>query len=507
MIKQVLVIREPEQQLPEAFKTKLLESCSTAFGYAVPTGEEILKDVFSADEYDLADALKTVDENPDYKKSRVFYWFLSDPENTLNYDCFQPLSLNSAGDGDNEQHLLMVMCEGEFAKHNTEQPDEQMFSNEYRFVNEVLKKKIDEYLDIISEDASIERLMVLLDKPPFRKVCQEAMAPRGNILIIPCVGNQFTSCLTTDKRHGAWRWGWTSDSLGYSEGSQKTEDVVVGKVENAKPLTKREQAEAARLAKAKEALTPTADSVEVTYAKVLKHPHNHFFSVKNNVLWCRPPKDARFKTAVEWWSNNCVDPRAQTGDDTKDAVAIYAGFPASKLKVNSPLKDFIENTMNPKKQKPAEAGSVQGPAKPEEKKEEEKNAEPTLFIDSKFKTNFINQEKAGRFPLTNYDTLKEITKATPKCTEQIAYDFNKILLWTPKAFQNFINSVGYHPALTLMHELRMENLAMREKLGMGAPTIINDEPEEKKEAAPAPAAPAPSNPNASKKKLVIPKAA
>src|SRR5258708_34590741 len=91
-MKSCILVREPKQQVPEAFAKLVTEKYSTCIGYACTQGETHLDtDLFPSDEYLIADSLKEIDEN--YKDDQIYYHLMSGEDGEFNAESLQPFNI------------------------------------------------------------------------------------------------------------------------------------------------------------------------------------------------------------------------------------------------------------------------------------------------------------------------------------------------------------------------------------------------------------------------------
>jgi len=159
MRRELLIIREPGEQIPEEFKTKALAEHPTALGYASPQeGSRIDWGLFTGDEDDLVAAINQLETA--YKDDRIFYHLTGADEGEINYESLQPFELMSSGKDDEKTTLMVAMTEGIFEKYDDAEDKEN--TNDLRLVQQYLQPKIDALADVL--DSDIERMLSNLAK-------------------------------------------------------------------------------------------------------------------------------------------------------------------------------------------------------------------------------------------------------------------------------------------------------------------------------------------------------
>lgn len=161
-------------------------------------------------------------------------------------------------------------------------------------------------------------------------------------------------------------------------------------------------------------------------------------------------------------------------DRPKDPKTAYAGFPADKLRANSPLMDLRAKLMGEEKPKPKTADSEQGPAKPPEngKREELKM---TLLIPKNQKEKYLEWKNKGAFPTTDIATLQASLKEYPAASVQLGENITDIMMYSNEALARLVHDVGNQLTISLLHQMRCE------ALGITAEDTPDEVPEPQKE--------------------------
>lgn len=459
---ETIVVREPGAQMPEAFRKVLLEKHPTAFGYAVPMKDtHIDNEPFPGDEVDLEDSLKQVEET--YAKERVFYHFVNAELGPFGFESLQPFNLLTEGEGDNEITLLSVMLEGEFPKYDNMNAEGEMFTSSYHFMNSFLQPLIAELWELCNSDVGM--LMAFLDKKTQKDKILAEFGPRASVLIIPHKGK--ATAIVKNEEGGSWKWGFSTRNLGYKE---KEEKAPAEALKTTRKMTMREAAALAQHKKeaeaesenegkeAKEGLPPGGTPVkpEELYASLLK---TNSWKLVNGGLWAIPPKGSDWKTARSWWhrSSSLDIPVNDKGEP--DVAKVYLGFPADKLKPNSPLNELLLKVLG--LDKPKEAESEQGPAKPEDEEKKEKGEfKLTLLIPHNQKSRFVEFRKKDAFPSTTLDVLMVGKEEYPAASVQLGENLGDILMMAPESYARIVHDVGSHVGICLLHEMRIRILEL-----------------------------------------------
>lgn len=446
-MKDLIVIREPNSSLPEDFRKKLLADYPTAFGYASPQGDShIDNDPFAGDDVDLEDALSKIESS--YKKDRVFYHFVeADILTEINLESLQPFNVIK---DDENRTLLSVMLSGEFPAYNDKNEDGETFTPQYHCVNEYIKLLVDELYELSGKD--ISKTMEMLLKKVSKDKLEALLGDSATILLIPHKGT--ATSISNEKNSGQVANGvFATNHLGFA-------------AEKPKPTMKEI---AAAKAEKKEDAAPTPGGTKIKpeelYAPLLR---DNRFVLLSSILHVRPPPNANWKEVRTFWNTHSMM------DRPKDPKTAYAGFPADKLRANSPLMDLRAKLMGEEKPKPKTADSEQGPAKPPEngKREELKM---TLLIPKNQKEKYLEWKNKGAFPTTDIATLQASLKEYPAASVQLGENITDIMMYSNEALARLVHDVGNQLTISLLHQMRCE------ALGITAEDTPDEVPEPQKE--------------------------
>jgi hypothetical protein len=454
MIKTVLVTRHPGQQLAAEFKTKLLDTYSTAFGFASPQGGvHVDIDRYVANDHVLSEQLNLVEET--YKDDKIFYWFCYADEGEINIESLQPFVLLTNGEeGDKERNMLVAMSSGDLSKHDA--TEESEFTNDYRMLNALLTPKVAELAEMA--DGNLDILMAYLDKPVFRNNLKEHLAPSGNLILISATGKAHAYA-ENPKEHGEFKWGFTTNTLGYTEDAP-----VVGKTDTP-PVkgklslkTKAEGPPAPQPKQEEDKKVPRQTEADKKYANVLKDKR---FYLNGEELWCRPQPGADWKEVRTTWNANCSVERPKGGKD--DAVLAYKGWPVDQLKPNSPMKVFYNKAMNiEEKGEPKKADSEQAPVtKPAEPAAKSFDEAFTLLIPSDKREGFIKAWQKGDYKTADLSTLRTVQDKQPSATKQLGISLDEFKMLEPQALRRIVHDRGAQICIALLFELNMALLGQQ----------------------------------------------
>lgn len=455
-----IVIREPEKTIAEEYRKLLLEAHPTAFGYAAATGEQVENGIFDGTEYDLSKALSEVEEN--YPKARVCYSFVNANDQVLDEDSLQPFNAITTGEGKDATTQLSVMVEGEFPDY--EDKDEN-YSTEYHVMKDGIAPLIKELQDIQPDAAKI---CEALDKPSQEPKITKLMGGRANILFIPAKGKLVAK--TKNKEQGSYDWGFTTRRLGYT-GTQveaKKEDS-----KSDKPLTMAER-KAQRAAAAAAETHPPGGSVvppEELYAGPLK---NEMFYLRNGELWAKPQKGTKLQGAKTYWNTHSTLPRVAETDGTDWIKKLYEGFPASKLRPNSPIYELMNRLMGEAK-KPKTAASEQGPEKPVKEKEQEpeKLTPMTLLLTADDKKKYLDLKEKGKIVKTTVAQINKDLADNAVASKQLAETYEDLSMISLESF----SLLPDHLKCVLFSEVRSNGVDLSEPEAPAEEEVV--EPEKK----------------------------
>lgn len=435
----LIVVREPKQQMPEAFRKKVLETYSTAFGFASPQANDHVDwRVFTNDEDDLTHNLAEIERV--YKDERVFYHFTqADEESGLTFESCQPFELlTNEKEGDELKVLMVAMLEGEF-DIKWQGLERDGFTAEFFLSNHFLSSKIAELYEL--SDKSLPRLNQLLEKQVTKDDIAKNLGPKASILLIPA--NGAATAYANNKDTGKWSWGFASNPLGFPSDAPAAEAPAPKK-----GYTK--LGDIARAAATTAASTPAGGSVikpEELYAPVLKNPT---FSISKGKLWCLPPKGSNWKQAKTWWNTHCTLVRPD------DPNLVYSGFDFDNLRAGSTLRE-LKARLAGEEQKPKEAEHEQGPAKPgTEPLKEKEPSEMSLLIPTAQKAKYSEL----KLMVVDRDTLKKRNEDYPRASEQLGEDnLDKLLSYAPEGYIRLVHDTP-RLAICLLHEFRCQLLGL-----------------------------------------------
>lgn len=433
MRQQCLMIREPGKLIPEGYKKKFLETYNFGLGYASPQGGKLIDfELFPSDETSLEEALTKFEEA--YKDDRIVWWGAKADEGELNFNSFQPFELLSTGENENKVVLMSAFLEGEFPDFDQpmeeEGEDGAATTAEFRFVQYFLAPLVDELNEMANGDVSL--VMSYLDKKVQMDKIKAKLGPRATVLIVPCKGSVKAFAQNNDG--GSYSWGFVTRSLGYKEEAAAT-NVTAPAASSKKPNI-RDQA------KGPSHKTDTSPP-EVVYAAILKSSN---FRLVNGELYVNVAKGSDWKTTRTWWNNHIA------ADRPEDTKLVYFGRPATDLKPNSSLREFMVKNLGG-----AKAESVQGPADPPKDANKEPPKEVlgmTLHLAKNHKENWLKLKQNGKLKKIDDAKLKSLVSDYPMFSVQLGEQFSDILDMTPEAYARIINDVGAHAGVILLHEMR-----------------------------------------------------
>lgn len=498
-VKQMLLIRAPDKKIPEQFKQKLFETYKTGLGYASPQEERgvVDTDFFHAKSADvpLAEVLEQLETN--YANDRVFYYFVNaDDDDEFDIDSMQPFEAMENGEtGDAKEVYVAVMLAGDFTKYNPEGESPQ--TNDHRLMDNFLFKKISSTYEMFEgNDKWQELLMNAAGKKVFIDEVKAELEPGGMAMIIPATGTAQPIVTDNLKGHHTFDWGYVTNTLGYTEGEFPAK-------EGAKATGKKVVVKSS--AGTKPADPPASQTPPWMTEAAAKNPqltvqiHADGKGGRNPVLWCKPGA-VKLNEAKNWWTRNCQDPLPKDKDGEVDAVAVHKGFPFTKLKNGSGLKDFIEKLKDPGSVKGTtkEADSKQADVPAEEQQPKEKKDEVySLLIPHNQRSDFVNRWKKGIYKAANMAELEKTQKDYPPATSLLGITLDEFRMLKPEAYGLFAKLEGDQLVSAMMHELRMATFGSAQQETEQPETPA--EPETEQEQAPPPPA--------AKKKIVVKKAA
>lgn len=463
-MKSCILVREPKQQVPEAFSKLVTEKYTTCIGYACPQGETHLDtDLFPGDEYLIADSLKEIDDN--YKDDQIYYHLMSGEDGEYNAESLQPFNLLV---DDEQRVILSVMLCGEFPKFNEMNRDGEVFTAEYHCVNTFLKPLIDELWELC--DGDMKRLMAFFDKKVQKEKIEGVLGKDATLLLIPYVGKSIS--FSTSKTVGKWDWGFCTTNLGYTEAGKT---VPKGKLSLKEQLAAKNKG-----ATAEHPPGGTVIPIEERYATLLKNSDSNavaIWEIKSGKLIARPPRNSNLKSGKEWWHRNTAT-ALPSKDDAQYAPKLFGGIPADELKPDGPIRSFL-NRFEGKGVKQADSDQNQE-SKPEKKVPEKKPpGEFTLFIPQEQKKRFHEAVKGGRIETCTVDELKVTLQRYPLASLQLGENIEELLMWTPESWSRIGHDVGTHALICFAHELRCRLLG----IAPGEKPADEETPEEQPPAA------------------------
>lgn len=443
-MKSLLVVRKAGQQMPEAFRQKLIEQHPTGLGYASFQDTHVDNEIWDGTSADLADALNTVEKS--YVDDEVVFWAVeANIDTEINVESCQPFNLitQAKKEGEKEDKVLLAcFLEGEFPKYDGMNAEGEIFTPEYHCVNSFIKPAIDELYDVVGNN--VEMLMRALEKPAQKAKFEAILGPRATILFVPHTGE--TKAITNAKEK-AFPWGWVSRDIGYTE-SQAAPPVTARKgmrsASGEQPVVGPEKKE-----------TPpggTPTNPEELYAPVLK-ADKHFF-LNGSELWAKP--DSKDGSGIQghkgYWRTHSTLPIPE------DPRSLYKGFPASALRPNSPLFKLVAELTAPKR-----AESEQGPAEHPgtQTKESPKQADkPTLLVSKEKKEKWVRMRDEARLTTSTVDQLKEHLSEYPLFSIQLGEDSAELLMLSPLSLIRLAHADA-HMAGLLLHEFRCQAMDLK----------------------------------------------
>jgi hypothetical protein len=231
----VIVRRNPEQFIPDAFLEHILKTHNSAWSAAVIDGEEGLKTSSGGkDDMSVAHFKEIMESFP--KRGITFYFCAS--EGAINEDDLFPQTL-MFDDADNPTLSVFVDANvpGLAKKGSSLTP-------ETHFVDDWLRPKLSEIVEAnkLSDDdgnVDIPKLMIQLSKGDFKKEALAQCVGRGAITLISDKGTVSFSTGDTGKE---FPWGWVSNHLGFGVAKEKEKEQPKKKDMFAKRSTVREAA-------------------------------------------------------------------------------------------------------------------------------------------------------------------------------------------------------------------------------------------------------------------------
>lgn len=452
-MKTTLVVREPNHQLPEAFRKALLDGHHTAIGYASPQkDQEVHSDVYASVEYELPTALSEIEKS--YQSERVFYYAVEGNDDELNLDSLQPFAAITNGkEGEEKKVLLSVIMAGKFPSYEDQNEDGESYTPEYHCFSTFIKATIDELWELANGDIGL--LMTFLEKKPTRDKINAVLGDDACIMMIPYKG-KATSFNKGHPKSGTFKGGFTTDLLGYEE-PKEAEKKVEEKKEPPKKLSMAEQIAAKKAGGTAKKDPPAGGSPikpEETFATVLKNP---LFYLNGGKLWARPPRGSNWKEARQWWNNSCKLQRPQEVDK------VYVGFPADELKVNSPLYAVYNKLMQGEEAKPVpkEAEHEQAP------KEAPITKDPvakgiTLLLPGDKKQKFLQMKKDGKIKMGTEADFKAAMDEYPFLSAQLGENFSDMQRYSIETKLRLAHDLGGHYSLLLAHENTCRSLGLNE---------------------------------------------
>src|SRR5258708_907934 len=406
------VVREPQKQIVEDFRKILLEKHPSGWGYASPQEDTLInvQCLLSAD-VDLKEALEQIEKS--YKNDRVFYVFGTDPDNQ------QPFAILTNGEeAEKEEIYVSAIVEGEFTDYENA-PD---------FVDGFLADQCGQTWEAANGDN--EKFVEIMTADSQRKLISDKFGERTVVLIIPYKGSAVE--IAKNKEAANFPWGFATRAHGYSEGASATSTK---KISIKKPGATAEQ-------KVDHPPGGTTIKPEEHYKPLLNLKDGACqFVIHNGSVMCRTPRGAGMDRVKKYWENH------YNGIRPKDAAALFAGFPADQLKINSPIMTLRLKLMG---EEPKKAGSIQE-EKPDQEQQEQKPEEVSLLIPKEKKDKYLALKKSGKLPHTDIPSLLKTLKDYPAASLQLGEQPSEMLFLSPQARVRIAHDDA-HMTACLWHE-------------------------------------------------------
>lgn len=206
-----IVIKGAGQLIPEAYINILTDRRKSGVGVASASPEQMLLSV-------CGDALATADVMAAQEEGKEFpavFYFASHPDKA-NVDDIQPYVLLK---DDKDQPLVLGFVEGNFSEYADEKSER---ADGFHLAMTYLIPKISQFYNMVGHD--IGRLEQELRSPIVSTEMKRLPSARGAIVLMLRNG----ACIDYNKDNmlgGTFPWGWTSDTLGYTENAGTTSDV------------------------------------------------------------------------------------------------------------------------------------------------------------------------------------------------------------------------------------------------------------------------------------------
>lgn len=202
--KTVIIVRNPNSDLPEAYLRKVLSECPSCGGYAVQTKDSDGNPTIVSDRMETGVELESVQELlkgfPDDKVLLAFSKLDNVKENVLQpFDMLAP---------DGSTPLLSFALEGDFPSMV-----EEGTTSSANFSKKVLLPNLAKFLKY--SDGDLDKFLTELRDETFVDSIMARIGDRGQFVFLPPIGDAIW--YGKNKLHSFFPWGQVSNTLEYTE--------------------------------------------------------------------------------------------------------------------------------------------------------------------------------------------------------------------------------------------------------------------------------------------------
>lgn len=210
----IIIVRNPDSAVPEAYLRKVLAEATSCGGYAVQTKDDDGNPMIVSDRLSEAIDLDAVQELlKGYASERVLLAFSKLEKVQENF--LQPFDLTLPGDS---APLMSFAIEGDFPSMA-----EAGTTQEANLAKRVLLPNLNKFLKY--SDGDLDKFIAELKDDTFVDSIMARIGDRGQFVFLPPVGEAILQ--GKNKIGSFFPWGYVSNTLGYSEEAPKKVETPV----------------------------------------------------------------------------------------------------------------------------------------------------------------------------------------------------------------------------------------------------------------------------------------